>query len=118
MRTAIAWRTDTPDISATRAPSVAAQPVTVPTVTPGLVARAFRTIDLPASELGVQPPDGRTLVNFDTNFYTEQPGFNRTVRLLGQAGGSADLAESVPVGVRRRGGAGERECGGAVPASC
>ena len=64
-----------------------ASPVTttvVPTVTPGLVARAFRTIDLPASELIIQPPHGRTLVNFDTNFYTEQPAFDRTVRLLGR----------------------------------
>ena len=55
-----------------------------PTVTPGLVARALRTIDLPPSELQIQPPHGRTLVNFDTNFYTEQPAFDRTVRLLGR----------------------------------
>jgi hypothetical protein len=56
----------------------------VPTVTPGMVARAFRTIDLPPSELQIQPPNGRTLVNFDTNFYTEQPGFDRTLTLLGR----------------------------------
>ena len=37
-----------------------------------MVAEAFRSIDLPASELAVQPPNGRTLVNFETNFYTEQ----------------------------------------------
>jgi hypothetical protein len=55
-----------------------------PALTPGLVARAFRTIDLPPSELIIQPPHGRTLVNFDTNFYTEQPAFDRTVRLLGK----------------------------------
>ena len=55
-----------------------------PAVTPGLVARAFRTIDLPVSELIIQPPHGRTLVNFDTNFYTEQPAFDRTVPLLGK----------------------------------
>lgn len=35
-----------------------------------LVLRAFKTLDWPASELVVQPPDGRTLVNLDTNFYT------------------------------------------------
>ncbi len=47
-------------------------------------ARASARIDLPASELQIQPPHGRTLVNFDTNFYTEQPAFDRTVELLGR----------------------------------
>ena len=55
-----------------------------PQLTTAMVARALRTIDLPASELQIQPPHGRTLVNFDTNFYTEQPAFDRTVRLLGR----------------------------------
>ena len=55
-----------------------------PQVTPGMVLRAFRRIPLPASEVVVQPPGGRTLVNFDTNFYTEQGEFTRVVRLLGQ----------------------------------
>lgn len=55
-----------------------------PTVTPDLVGRAFRRLPLPASELEVQPPDGQTLVNFDTNFFTRQGQFTRTVRLLGQ----------------------------------
>jgi hypothetical protein len=53
-------------------------------VTPGLVAAAFREIPLPASELRVQPANGRTLVNFATNFYTETAPFDRTVTLLGQ----------------------------------
>jgi hypothetical protein len=65
-------------------PPTAAVPAMAPALTPGLVARAFRRLDLPASELIVQPPNGRTLVNFDTNFYTEQPGFERTVTLLGR----------------------------------
>ncbi len=71
-------------------PAVAPTPVTAtavagpPTLTPGMVAQAFRSIDLPASELAVQPPNGRTLVNFATNFYTEQGSFSREVRLLGQ----------------------------------
>ena len=56
----------------------------LPQVTPGLVLRAFRRVPLPASELVVQPPGGRTLVNFETNFYTEQGEFTRVVRLLGQ----------------------------------
>ena len=44
----------------------------------------MRRLDLPASELIIQPPKGRTLVNFETNFYTERPAFDRTVRLLGR----------------------------------
>lgn len=55
-----------------------------PEVTPGLVLTALRRIGLPASELVVQPPGGRTLVNFDTNFYTENGEFTRVVRLLGR----------------------------------
>jgi hypothetical protein len=53
-------------------------------VTPSMALRALRRIDLPKSELVVQPPGGATLVNFATNFYTEQGEFTRTVRLLGQ----------------------------------
>ena len=56
----------------------------VPVVTSGAVLRALRRIELPQSVLAVQPPDGRTLVNFETNFYTEQAPFTRRVRLLGQ----------------------------------
>ena len=35
-----------------------------------LVLRAFKNLDWPASELEVQPPGGKTLVNLETNFYT------------------------------------------------
>ncbi|MBI2244132.1 MAG: hypothetical protein HYU55_09395 [Nocardioides sp.] len=55
-----------------------------PEVTPGLVLRALRRVPLPASELVVQPPGGRTLVNFETNFYTERGELTRVVRLLGR----------------------------------
>lgn len=48
-----------------------------------LISRAFRRLPMPAPDLQVQPPDGKTLVNFATNFYTEERTFNRTVRLLG-----------------------------------
>lgn len=42
-------------------------------------------MDLPASVLEIQPPGGRTLVNFETNFFTRSDQtLNRTVRLLGQ----------------------------------
>ena len=54
-------------------------------LTPGLVLRAFQRLSWPASELVVQPPKGRTLVNFDTNFYTTNSGpTTRTVTLIGQ----------------------------------
>lgn len=55
-----------------------------PQVTPGMVAAAFRRVPLPAAELRVQPPNGRTLVNFATNFYTERGDLTRTVTLLGR----------------------------------
>ena len=35
-----------------------------------LVLKAFETLDWPASEIVVQPPNGKTLVNLETNFYT------------------------------------------------
>jgi hypothetical protein len=53
-------------------------------VTAPQVLQAFRRIPLPESRLVVQPPGGRTLVNFDTLFHTEAEPFMRTVRLLGQ----------------------------------
>jgi hypothetical protein len=56
----------------------------IPEITSGLVRAALRRVPLPASELKVQPPNGRTLVNFATNFYTEREEFTRTVTLLGQ----------------------------------
>ena len=41
-------------------------------ITPGMVAAAFaQVLPLPPSTLQVQPPNGRTLVNFDTNFFTD-----------------------------------------------
>jgi hypothetical protein len=55
-----------------------------PVVTPGIVAAAFRQLPLPEAKLVIQPPNGRTLVNFETNFYTEQGEFTRTVTLLGR----------------------------------
>lgn len=70
--------------SDTSCPVEAGQAATAPQVTPGMVAAAFQRIPLPESELNVQPPNGRTLVNFDTNFYTEGGEFTRTITLLGR----------------------------------
>lgn len=48
------------------------------------MANAFRRIPLPPSTFSVQPPGGETLVNFETNFFTEERTLDRSVRLLGQ----------------------------------
>jgi hypothetical protein len=54
-------------------------------VTPGFVERAYKRLHWPSSELVVQPPKGKTLVNFDTNFYTTNTHpTTQTVTLLGQ----------------------------------
>lgn len=54
-------------------------------ITPAQVRRAFARLPLPASTLVIQPPDGLTLVNFDTNFYTTSTAsITRRVRLLGR----------------------------------
>ena len=54
-------------------------------LTPGMVQRAFQRLSWPASELVVQPPKGRTLVNFATNFYTTNTHpTSQTVTLIGQ----------------------------------
>jgi hypothetical protein len=54
-------------------------------LTPGMVQRAFRRLTWPASELVVQPPKGRTLVNFETNFYTTNTSPTiRAVTLIGR----------------------------------
>lgn len=55
-----------------------------PAVTDDLIATAFRRIPLPPSTFSIQPPGGRTLVNFATNFFTEERTLDRSVRLLGQ----------------------------------
>ncbi len=49
-----------------------------------MVAAAFQRIPLPASTLNIQPANGRTLVNFETNFYTESAPLTRAVTLLGR----------------------------------
>ena len=53
-------------------------------LTPDVVASAFRRIPLPGQTVRIQPANGRTLVNFETNFFTDAAPFDRTVTLLGQ----------------------------------
>ena len=74
------------------APPTAAQ-TPKPQVTPGLVLNAIRRIGLPQLSVHIQP-QGKTLVNFDTNFYVDPQQFNRTLTLLGQ---SVDV-EATPTG--------------------
>jgi hypothetical protein len=54
-----------------------------PRITPALVLNEIRRIGLPILAAKTQP-EGKTLVNFDTIFYTEAQPFNATVTLLGQ----------------------------------
>ncbi|TIC85926.1 hypothetical protein E8D34_12560 [Nocardioides sp. GY 10113] len=53
-------------------------------LTPGLVLEAFRRLPLPEARLIIEPPDGRTLVNLPTNFYSPDQTLDRTVTLLGR----------------------------------
>lgn len=57
---------------------------TAPVLTPGRILEAFRRIPLPEAPLEVQPPDGETLVNFDTILHTQAEPFTETVQLLGR----------------------------------
>jgi len=50
-------------------------PVDDPPPVRALVLQAFETLDWSESTLVIQPPGGRTLVNLETNFYTDNSGF-------------------------------------------
>jgi hypothetical protein len=54
-----------------------------PEITPALVLQAFRRIPLPRQVTHIQPA-AKTLVNFDTIFFTDARPFDRTITLLGQ----------------------------------
>lgn len=55
-----------------------------PALTATLISRAFRRLPMPEPTLRIQPPGGRTLVNFETNFFTRERTLQRIVRLLGR----------------------------------
>ncbi|WP_157519981.1 hypothetical protein [Nocardioides dokdonensis] len=57
---------------------------TAPILTPGRILEAFKRIPLPEAPLNIQPPDGETLVNFDTILHTQAEPFQESVRLLGR----------------------------------
>ncbi len=51
-----------------------------------LILREFKRIAWPSSELVVQPRGGRTLVNFETNFYTpDHRSIDQSVTVAGQS---------------------------------
>ena len=54
-------------------------------ITPAMVRREMERLSWPSARLDIQPPDGQTLINFDTNFFTDNTDpTTRTVTLLGQ----------------------------------
>lgn len=63
--------------------AVAAAPAPLPRLTPGIVSSAFQKIPVP-QERSITQPGTKTLVNFDTIFYTQAEGFRRDLTLVGQ----------------------------------
>jgi hypothetical protein len=55
-----------------------------PVIGPEMAATALEFIRPPVPVLSVQPPNGRTLVNFDTNFFTSTGQQQVSVQILGQ----------------------------------
>jgi len=53
-------------------------------VTSARVLKAFQSVPLPTPTLGMSPPDGITLVNLPTIFYTRAEPFGRDLELLGR----------------------------------
>ncbi len=77
-------------------------------ITPDRVFRAMKQMSWSEADLTIQPPDGRTLVNFKTNFFTTttEPT-TQTITLLGQR---VEI-EARPVGYTWHFGDGEQESG-------
>ena len=65
-------------------PAVAAAAPLPPQVTDAMVLAAFRRVPVPELRSQSQPGD-KTLVNFDTIFFTEAEPLTRTVTILGQS---------------------------------
>jgi hypothetical protein len=80
----------------------------VEVITPGRVLHEMKRMTWPAAELSIQPPDGRTLVNFKTNFFTTttEPD-TQTITLLGQR---VEI-EATPVSYTWHFGDGEKQSG-------
>ena len=50
-----------------------------------LIVREWQAIQIPAATIGINPPDGRTLVNFETIFFTDAGEQSFPVTLLGRS---------------------------------
>ncbi len=83
------WRVEPPPampqglVCSGNGPPPVAAAAAPPQVTDAMVLRAFRRIPLPSLRSHSQPAE-KTLVNFDTIFFTEAAPLTRTVTLLGQ----------------------------------
>ena len=66
-----------------------------------MVLAAFRRIPLPSLRSHSQPAN-KTLINFDTIFFTDAEPLTRQVTPARAAGAAGDQAEPVRVGARRR----------------
>lgn len=60
-----------------------ARPGDGPAITAADVLREIKRLDLPSAQLSVQPPGGRTLVNFPTIFSTSADVIARSIRVAG-----------------------------------
>jgi len=84
----IIWRYDDETGSRTRVGTACLTPSefrSLGAITPAMVRREMQRLTWPQAELEIQPPDGQTLINFDTNFFTTNTrATTQTVVLLGQ----------------------------------
>jgi hypothetical protein len=84
----VIWRYDDATGSRTREGTACLTPGeyrSLGTITPAMVRREMQRLSWPKAELDIQPPDGQTLINFDTNFFTSNTDpTTQTVVLLGQ----------------------------------
>ena len=83
----VRWQVSPPPVHSTPAsacmtPGQAAA-ASRPQVTPAMVSQAFSRLPMPSFRSRVQPAN-KTLVNFDTIFYTTARPFSRDITLLGQ----------------------------------
>src|SRR3546814_2428769 len=63
-----------------------AEPTPSGPATSVLVARAFKNLTIPSSQIVIQPPDGTTLVNMDTLFSTQAEQYDQSLTLqIGRA---------------------------------
>jgi hypothetical protein len=84
----IVWRYDDDTGARTRVGTACLTPsefAELGMITPAMVRREMQRLDWPTAQLEIEPPDGQTLIHFDTNFFTTNTRpTTQTVVLLGQ----------------------------------